>query len=102
MTLGGYPGKRVELSLPDGLDIATCDNGVFTRWSERGTLGGHVYRMATNVVYILDVEGLTVVIDTSYLPGTTEETVGELDELAGSVRFEPQRPMTTASPTPTS
>ena len=32
VTVGGYPGKRVELSLPAGLDIATCDGGEFFRW----------------------------------------------------------------------
>ncbi len=41
VTVGGYPGKRVELSLPVGLDIATCDGGEFFRWwDESGEKGG--------------------------------------------------------------
>jgi hypothetical protein len=90
VTVGGYSGKRVELSLPAGLDPATCEGGGFVRWTERGTPGGHVYGSGQrNVVYILDVDGLRAVIDTSYLPGTSEASLAELEQIVASIRIEP-------------
>jgi hypothetical protein len=92
VTVGGYSGKRVELSLPSGLDSATCEGGGFVRWTEGPTagLGGHVYGNGQrNVVYILDVDGLRAVIDTSYLPGTSAASLAELEQILASVRIEP-------------
>ena len=92
VTVGGYAGKRVELSLPAGLDIATCEGGGFTRWAEAATrgLGGHIYgNEQRNVVYVLDVDGLRAVIDTSYLPGTSAASLAELEQILASIRIEP-------------
>jgi hypothetical protein len=90
VTVGGYSGKRVELSQPAGLDIATCESGAFTRWTESGTFGGHNYGNGQrNVVYILDVDGLRAVIDTSYLPGTSDASLAELEQIVASIRIEP-------------
>ena len=90
VTVGGYSGKRVELSQPAGLDIATCESGAFTRWIEGGTFGGHNYGNGQrNVVYILDVDGLRAVIDTSYLPGTSDASLAELEQIIASIRIEP-------------
>ena len=92
VTVSGYSGKRVELSMPAGLDIATCEGGAFTRWFERHTagLGGHNYGSGQrNVVYILDVDGLRAVIDTSYLPGTSDASLAELEQIVASIRIEP-------------
>ncbi len=45
VTIGGHPGKKVELSIPASVDVATCDKQdgfpVFGRWSGPGyPLGG--------------------------------------------------------------
>ena len=90
VTVGGYSGKRVELSLPAGLDIATCASQDFKRWTEPGALGGHFYGNGQrNVVYILDVDGMRLVIDTSYLPGTSDASLAELEQIIASIRIEP-------------
>jgi hypothetical protein len=94
VTLGGWEGKRVELTLPVGLDIATCEDPAspelprFARWLESGTPGGHIYGNGQeDVAYILDLNGLRAVIDTSVLPGAADADVAELESLVESMRF---------------
>ena len=53
-----------------------------------------------NVVYIVDVEGMRVVIDTMYLPGVSEADLAEMDALVASMRFE-QPPVAAPDATPT-
>jgi hypothetical protein len=97
VSVGGYAGKRLELSLPPDLDIATCDAGEFWRWSEAGLKGGWIFANGQrNIIYILDVAGLRVLIDTVYMPGTSEADLAEVEQLVASMRFE----TATASPSP--
>jgi hypothetical protein len=76
VTLGGFPAKRIELSIPADLDRATCDEGVIRTWvapgedtaldNETENLGMHPGQL--NVVYIVDVDGDRLVIDTWHMP----------------------------------
>ena len=90
VTVGGYPGKRVELSLPVGLDIATCDGGDFFRWWDEfgGEKGGWPPHDQSNIVYILDVGDMRAVIDTLYTPDASEADLAEAEQLIASMRFE--------------
>ena len=95
--LGGYPGKKVELSIPEAVDVETCDaqDGytVFGRWSGPNSpsfAGPVTYGSGQrNTVYIIDVDGTRQVIDTMHLPGTSEANLAELDQILASIRFEP-------------
>ena len=95
VTIGGHPGKKVELSIPDHVDTGTCDRQdgfpVFGRWSPVDNIGQPwTYGDGQhNTVYIVDVDGTRQVIDTMYLPGTTPATLAELDQILASIRFEP-------------
>lgn len=40
-------------------------------------------------MYIVDVDGTRQVIDTMYLPGTSEANLAELEQILASIRFEP-------------
>ena len=77
VTIGGNPGKKVEMSIPDDVDTGTCDRQdgfpVFGRWSPVDNIGQPwTYGDGQhNTVYIVDVDGTRQVIDTMYLPGTT-------------------------------
>jgi hypothetical protein len=99
VTLSGYPAKRIELSVPADLDPATCDEGVMRTWvgpgervdtwysedpEARGLRSGQL-----NVVYILDVNGGRLIIDTWHMPGTSAADLAELDASLASMRIEP-------------
>ncbi len=97
VTLGGFPAKRVELSIPANLDTANCDDGVIRTWVAPGedtalkndtqNLGMHPGQL--NVVYIVDVNGDRLVIDTWHMPGTPAADLAELDAILASMRIEP-------------
>jgi len=97
VTIGGHPGKKVELSIPASVDVATCDKQdgypVFGRWSPADAPSaafpvtyGNSQR---NTVYIIDVDGTRQVIYTMYLPGTSAANLAELEQILASIRFEP-------------
>jgi hypothetical protein len=92
VTVGGYRGKKIDLVLHE-FDFGTCDQGQPASWrSEGGTgsHGGYIYRGGQrNSVYVIDVDGERVVVDTMYLPGTSDADVAELEQIVASVRFEP-------------
>ena len=95
--LGGYPAKRVELSIPADLDPGTCDEGAIRSWVAPGEdtalvdqtqdLGMHPGQL--NVVYIVDVNGERLVIDTWHMPGTSAADLAELDGILASMRIAP-------------
>ena len=106
VTVGGHPGKKVELSIPEGLDVSTCDSdgefAVFGRWLPAGQVAGAqpwTYGNGQhNTVYIIDVDGTRQVIDTMYLPGTSTADRAEIDQVIASIRFE--SPSASPSPSP--
>jgi hypothetical protein len=97
VTIGGDPGKKVELSIPASVDVATCDRQdgypVFGRWSlpDAPSVAAPVTygNSQRNTVYIIDVDGTRQVIYTMYLPGTSAANLAELEQILASIRFEP-------------
>ena len=92
VTLGGYPAKRIELSVPAGIEVTTCDDGEMRGWpssaSDEST--GWVPRLGqTEVVYIVDVDGARVLIGTTRGPEASEGNVAELESVIESIRFHP-------------
>jgi hypothetical protein len=109
VTMGGHPGKKVELSIPQDLDVTTCDSDgdftLFGRWLNAGQAYGAApwtYGNGQhNTVYIIDVDGKRQVIDTMYLPGMSAADRAELDQAVASIRFEAAAPSPSApSPSP--
>jgi hypothetical protein len=93
VTLGGYAGKKVELSVPDEVGAPpACDGGNYQRWYENGDPGSYgPYTWGSSqhdIVYIVDVEGTRWVIDTHYRLGVPESDLAELEQLVASIRFE--------------
>jgi hypothetical protein len=93
VTLGGYSGKKVELSVPATFSATVCEDRIFKTWLEAGAQGGdggYVYGPSQhNTVYILDVNGTPLVLDTMYLPSATAADKAELQAILHSVSFEP-------------
>ena len=107
VTIGGYPGKKVELSIPEGLDVTTCDSDgdypIFGRFVyERGYAAApYTHGNAQHdTIYILDVDGRRQVIDAMYLPNSSAADRAEQDQIVASIRFETESPIPSPSPSP--
>jgi hypothetical protein len=110
VTVGGHPGKKVELSTPADLDAATeCDpdgggsDGIFGRFVFDRGFSAHPYTHGMGqhqTIYILDVDGTRQVIDAMYLPSASATDRAEQDQIVASIRFESPAPGPSASATP--
>jgi hypothetical protein len=98
VTFGGYPAKRMEMSIPADFDVTTCDDGKFRRWLSVGenVAGADLpvvpsvqLQGAKDVLYIVDVEGYRMVMFAWYLPGTPAADVTELENALESIRIKP-------------
>ena len=104
VTLGGYAGKKVELSVPDEVGApGACDGGNYQRWYDNddpSSYGPFTWGSTQrDTVYIIDVEGTRWVIDTHYRLGVPDSDLAELDQLVASIRFEaPASPGASSSP----
>lgn len=84
VSLGGYPGQRVDLQLPS--DVVSCDSGEFYPWS------GSIYAQGPDNlwrVWILDVEGDRIVVITTEFPGTSPADRAEQQAIVDSIEIEP-------------
>ena len=99
VTLAGHDGRYLELSVPDDWvvtgdsDFEGCDdpgNGHhdFVSWLGRDA-GDRWQQVAGQVdrVWVLDVEGQTLLVDATYAPATSEADLEELDQVISSLRF---------------
>ena len=80
VSFGGYHGKYMEWSVPAGIQFqqsfaergfSDCDGSTFKSWNDGS---GDRYQQGPGQVdrlWILDVEGHRIVIDATYMPGST-------------------------------
>lgn len=81
-TLGGWPAMRVELRVPDTLDISTCDQGRYKAWTDLSDPPGGNWNHESgqfDVIHVVDVDGGPVVIDNWYHESTSGPDLGELE-----------------------
>jgi hypothetical protein len=95
VTVGGHPGKKVELAIPENLDVTTCDSDgdypIFGRFVSDGGFGAQPYTHGNgqhDAIYIVDVDGTRQVIDAMYLPNASAADRAEQDQIIASIRFE--------------
>lgn len=93
--IGGYAGKHVTLHVPD--DTATraeafadCDEGLFASYETPGDAPTRYHQGPGQIdeVWILDVDGVTVIIDAMYRPSTPAALIEEMRAIAESATFE--------------
>jgi hypothetical protein len=89
--LGGYPAERIDIEIPQNLDMATCRHPELIQiWAqEPETDFFAVYVGYSGSVYVADVDGQRVVITTSHGPDATDEDLAELAEIVASMHFSP-------------
>jgi hypothetical protein len=84
VSIDGYRGKMIELSVPSDINFANCDAGEFRSWDGRYQQGpGQIDQL-----YILDVGGQRLVIDTFYMPGTSEADRAERQAIVNSIQLD--------------
>jgi hypothetical protein len=85
VTLDGFAGKQIVLTVPTNVDFADCDNGQFRRFPDFWYQGqGQIDR-----IWILDVEGERLVVLASFFPEGSAEDLAELQQVIDSIQIEP-------------
>jgi hypothetical protein len=82
VTLGGYTGKYVDLQVP--ADLAGCDT--YRPWEPGIYAQGPAQRWH---LWILDVDGQRVVVQSTDYAGTSSQDRAELQAIVDSIQFEP-------------
>ncbi len=93
VTLGGFPAKRIELTVPADLDTATCTNGNLRYWPDPGPdmSGGLCCNPPgnTDVVYVVDIDGRRTVVVARHYPDSSMEDRAELQAVVDSIEIDP-------------
>jgi hypothetical protein len=82
-TLGGYSGKYIDLQVPS--DISTCTFGYYP-WEPAFYAQGPSNRWH---VWILDVDGVRVVVQSGDFAGTSAQDLAEMHGIIESIRIAP-------------
>jgi hypothetical protein len=83
VTLGGFSGKYVDVSAP--ADIAGC-TGEYRIWDPNIYAQGPSHRWH---LWILDVNGTRVVVETMDFPDISEQRANELQSMVDSIEITP-------------
>ena len=100
VTVAGFPGKRLERTVPARLDVATCTDGFVRPWPEPGPnlSGGYCCFPAGSIndLSIVDADGKRIVFIARHQPGSSAADVAELRAIVDSVTIVP--PVAAPSP----
>jgi hypothetical protein len=88
VTLDGFTGKYMELTVPAGIHLADCNGGEFRTWVH--TMGGarSLDPGQRDMLWIVDVEGSRLVIDAALGPDTTQQDRADRIQMVESIRIE--------------
>jgi hypothetical protein len=90
VTIYGYSGKHLELSLPE-VQLSECVEGEVISWAApvlSYPFHGYLPRMVEEF-WILDVDGSRLVIVASRLPDSAPEDIEEMQAVLDSIEIEP-------------
>jgi len=90
VTVDGFTGKYLEQAVPAGLDLAECDSGQFRTWLDTSLQGVRYLEPGQrDLLWIVDVDGVPLVIDVALGAGTTAEDRAERIQMVDSIRIDP-------------
>lgn len=88
VTVDGFAGTYLERRVPGGTDTAQCDLGQFRVYSSPGFGERYLERGQLDLLWILDVDGVPLVIDAAIEAGTPAEVRAELLQMVDSVQID--------------
>jgi hypothetical protein len=95
VTVDGYRGKHLELTVPD-IDFDRCDDGDLRSWiapmdaaEEGDAFYGYTGPGYREEFWILDVDGTRLMIAAGRSPRSSREDMAELRAILDSIRIEP-------------
>lgn len=107
VVLGGFPAKRIDLTTPADLDLATCDNSVLRFWPDAGPdeSGGVCCTLAgsTDRVYVVDVAGSRLAVVARHQADSSAADSAELENVVASIKMDlptSSPPQSSAPPSP--
>jgi hypothetical protein len=94
VTVGGIAASRIEVSVPEGLDLGSCFEGILRIWT--GSTGGNYLafgedptgRYTATPVYLAQTPSGRDVFSFGHGPDATAADIAELDAVVGSIRIE--------------
>lgn len=90
ITVGGYPGKKITLHVPDDSRFSDCDESTFASF---GVAGEDMALQAQgpgeiDEIWIVDVDGRVALLEGGYYADTPPGVVDELHEILSSASFD--------------
>jgi basic membrane lipoprotein Med (substrate-binding protein (PBP1-ABC) superfamily)/DNA-binding SARP family transcriptional activator len=89
ITVDGFSGKQVELTIPDYTQDEDCDGKRFTLWGDVGGVLGY-WAAGPNehlILQIVDVDGTRLAITASYPPDASPQDRADLTTILDSIRL---------------
>jgi hypothetical protein len=90
VTVDGFAGTYMERRVPVRTDLSECDGGQFRVYLEPGGGDRYLVRGLLQRLWILDIEGVPLVIEAGNDPGTSALVRAELIQMAESIRIDPR------------
>jgi hypothetical protein len=103
VTVSGYRGQELEWSVPSDADFTKCTAREYVSWyggADSASTRFHQGPDQVDHLRVLDVDGTTLTIMTSYFPGTSAADRAELDGIIESLRIEKVGGGPSAAPSP--
>lgn len=90
VTISGYAGKVVQLTVPGDAVFADCDRGEYRSWGPDESVRYHQGPGQIDKDWILDVDGKVIVVVGTWMPGTDPAMVAELESIVESLVVTPE------------
>ena len=88
VTLDGFRGKYMEMTVPAGIKLANCDHGEFRAWVHPRGGQRSLEPGQRDLLWIVNVDGVPLVIDAALGKGTTRRTQAERTQIVESTQIE--------------
>ena len=89
VTVDGYAGTHMERTAPPGTNLDECNGAQLVLWLDPNGGQRYVDPGQHDLLWIVDVDGVPLVIDAAVGPGNTAQVRAELIEIAESIRIDP-------------